>query len=169
MTAADAASRSYRSSLDIKKSAYRATLSFFLSFSLSQSPPTTVATFFPFFLRFSPPSVYPCATRNRYQEAPARGTTVVGGNRATGFFSLSSKTMDEYSRFRVIDSSSPSPSLYRPELSLHRDEVLGVIEQPRAGVSSRSRCSGRLLREERGQVERFRMTSTRTDTSMRRG
>ena len=55
MTAADAASRSYRSSLDIKKSAYRATtLPFPLSLSSAHSPPSLLLLLC-FFFPSSPP------------------------------------------------------------------------------------------------------------------
>lgn len=85
MTAADAASRSYRSSLDIKKSAYRATL---LSFSPARSSSTA-----PFgyllsssvsFFRVSHPLQRYSPTRNRYQRRGRERPMAARGYAARG-------------------------------------------------------------------------------------
>lgn len=181
MTAADAASRSYRSSLDIKKSAYRARDSLFLFLSSTRSPPPysspvffsslfLLLYFLPFFFysTFLTPSRDGIRerARNRYPRRLDEDTPPTGMRWYPSLLlSLSFPLMKTIASTRDFASSTLPLSVGIVLASRGGTWGYRGGRYP-AGVPVLWR-SGRVVREERGQVERFRMTSTRTDTSMR--
>lgn len=180
MTAADAASRSYRSSLDIKKSAYRARLPFPLSLFYALTPTlffsclfllSVSSSFFSsffFYSTFLTPSRDGIRerARNRYPRRLDEDTPPTGMRWYPSLLlSLSFPLMKTIASTRDFASSTLPLSVGIVLASRGGTWGYRGGRYP-AGVPVLWR-SGRVVREERGQVERFRMTSTRTDTSMR--